>query len=97
MVSITAWHDNVSAQVLLRSLVPENGYSRASERRGSQQLTSRKTQEGHSARRSKDVRENHCMSVKEVVWDSEVGDTPQEAEECPPKFTSTYKWGGVAS
>lgn len=31
--NMTASHDNVSAQVLLLSLVPENGYSRASERR----------------------------------------------------------------
>lgn len=37
------------------------------------------------------------MSVKKSAWDREVEDTPQETEERPPKFTSTYERGRGAS
>lgn len=45
----------------------------------------------------KGCKRNQGMSVKKSTWDREVEDTPQETEERPPKFTSTYERGRGAS
>lgn len=45
----------------------------------------------------KECQRNQGMSVKKSAWDRKVEDMPQETEEHPPKFTSTYERGRGAS